>query len=124
MKSTYKLIGDFWDWKDVPDEVPEIIDLDEGLPSIDAVPNLFDNGYPRRMLPASMLLSAPNESALSELVASIRWVSSLVIVPDRLPLASGTVPRRFYLTKLLQASAAIKKAHPSMKVALGGRRPS
>ena len=123
MKSTYKLLGLFWDGLPAADDDEPVAEYSPLIEPIESPRNLFDaRGY-RRTVSMSELLSAPETSALPGLVERVRECDEVYLLLDGVPRFSGAIPRMLYRLRSLQALAFLRREAPTTHVSLMWANP-
>ena len=118
MKSTYKLIGAFWDGLPTSGdtETAEIYDSDI---LVDTEPeNLFDQECFRRSVPLSELFGASQEAEIGAIVARISRCDEVFLVIDCQPRTSGLVPNQLHRKRTLQMLGYLRACLPRARVQL------
>lgn len=118
MKSTYKLIGCFWDGLPV-DANPETIAVFDAEIAVAGTPeNLFDGQGVRRRMLLSDLLAAPEKETMHELIQRAKDCDELYLELDCRPKAPGAVPQIFFQKRAQQAAGFLKANAPETHVRL------
>ena len=118
MKSTYKLIGVFWDKRPQRDDAIALMDFDPTFLPLDSPLCLFDLIEKKRRIALSHLFAVRHDWQLEELLMKTEGSSLIAIELDCLPQSSGATHQRFFAHRLLQATSALSNQCPSAEVVL------
>lgn len=118
MKTSYKLIGLFWDHRpesESPlDTVPfDPLFLESGHPYC-----LFDSDAKRRRIPLTRLLALKSQQEAAELTNALIDCASIAVIRDFEPMTQGMVPQSFYRHRLSQAMRLLEDALPGVSIVL------
>ncbi|MBQ9954936.1 MAG: hypothetical protein IJO87_05845 [Eggerthellaceae bacterium] len=114
MKSTYKLIGAFWDRRETSEIATlPITPYDPCYPDVSTEKCLFDLLEYKRSIKLTMLLALEREEDLAEIALRLKDCNKVAICLDYIPLSHGTVHVSFYRLRVAQAIKALMKALPA-----------
>jgi len=101
MKSTYKLIGLFWDNRPVPDEFPSIVDFVE-VQDYREEYNLFDLTCYKRKIKLSEILSIEDKQNLNNIILSLKGCDEVYLHIDYIPNCESSVVCAFFIRRTMQ----------------------
>lgn len=116
MKSTYKLIGVFWDGKPEASGRAAVVPYDPYYLPLSAQPCLLDLIERKRRVGLSQLLGIGSQEDVMSLAEKLEGCGSVAVVVDYLPKAKSSVHRRFFEHRALQALKALSEALPSTEI--------
>ncbi len=111
MKSTYKLIGAYWDHVPLPAKEASLSYDSTYLPA-DSPLCLFDLIEKKRRIGISELLAADSDTRFSAIVDDFDGCDAVAILLDYQPSCGGSILRRFYHLRALQAYGKLASALP------------
>lgn len=117
MKSTYKLVGLFWDGKPEGKEPDTVYSYDADYLPAAGQPCLFDLIEMKRRIELSELFAANGQVGFEAIVKKLAGCSSLAVVIDCPPKTRGLTQRRFFRHRTLQVFGSLARALPGTKVA-------
>ena len=115
MKSSYKLLGVFWDRLSTPD-IFFYMDDSIFINELDEEYNLFDTGL--RKINLSTILKVKNEDELITLIKKIDNFESLLINVDYIPINKNKILMKFYIKRIKQIYGYFKNQLNSKQVFL------
>ena len=116
MKSTYKLLGVFWDRKEIVETNFDVIRKCRDILDYRYVRELFDvNNYVRK-IKVSELLKANLENDVKVIINQLRHCDKIVGVIDYFPRVKNAVLRRFVRKRILQVLNYLRKELPNAKI--------
>ena len=116
MKSTYKLLGVFWDRKEVVDAGFAVVKDCQNILDFRYVRELFDvDGYVRK-IKISEFLRANAENDVYAIIRQMRHCDKIVGVIDCYPRVKNVVLRRFVRKRILQVLNYLQKELPNAKI--------
>ncbi|MBQ1550744.1 MAG: hypothetical protein IIZ67_01455 [Bacilli bacterium] len=115
MKSSYKLLGVFWDKLSTPD-IFFYMDDSIFINELDEEYNLFDTGL--RKINLSTILKVKNEDELITLIKKIDNFESLLINVDYIPINKNKILMNFYIKRIKQIYGYFKNQLNSKQVFL------
>ncbi len=118
MKSTYKLIGDFWDKRPESSELARYTSFDESYLPIEMPLCLFDLAGKRRRMPLSVLFTVQNDTQLQKVAANAKDCLELAIELDCLPYLNSVIHQKFFAHRLSQVVMALSSLLPFVKIVL------
>lgn len=123
MKSTYKLIGLFWDGKPEANYSKDALPYDSSYLALGSQPCLFDLLEKKRKVNLSELFSINTSNDFDAMVNKLKDCGSVALIIDYLPTASSAIHRKFALHRTLQVFGALQNALPESKVIMMRARP-
>lgn len=118
MKSTYKLIGLYWDRRPEAEITETVSCYDPNYLEVDARPCLFDYVEKKRRINLSELLSVNTSDELIALLEKLSDCDSVAVVLDYEPKAPSFTHRRFVRHRTLQAIESIREVLPETEIVL------
>ena len=116
MKSTYKLLGVFWDRKEIVETNFDVIRECRDILDYRYVRELFDvNNYVRK-IKVSELLKANLENDVKVIINQLRHCDKIVGVIDYFPRVKNAVLRRLARKRILQVLNYLRKELPNAKI--------
>jgi len=116
MKSTYKLLGVFWDQRPIPEEFPELVDCEE-IQDYREEYNLFDLAGYRREVKLTELLSIENVEKLNSIIKLLRKCDKAYLHIDYIPRCELPVVCNFFVRRTMQIYRYIKESvQPEIEV--------
>ena len=115
MKSSYKLLGVFWDKLSTPD-IFFYMDDSIFINELDEEYNLFDTGL--RKINLSTILKVKNEDELITLIKKIDNFESFLINVDYIPINKNKILMNFYIKRIKQIYGYFKNQLNSKQVFL------
>lgn len=116
MKSTYKLLGVFWDRKEIIDTQFTVVRKCRDILDYRYERNLFDiNDYVRK-IKISELLKVNLEDDVEPIVKELRYCDKIVGVIDYFPHVKNIVLRRFIRKRILQVLNYLRRELPNTKI--------
>lgn len=112
MKSTYKLIGAYWDHGFLPQGDIALIPYDPTYLPASSPLCLFDIIEKKRRIGIMELLAADSDAQLSTITDCLGGCNEIAVLLDYQPSAAGSVPRKFYRLRVLQAYGRLSSALP------------
>ena len=116
MKSTYKLLGMFWDRKEIVDANFAVIKKCRNILDYRYVRELFDIGGYVRKIKISELLKANLENEVTAIIKQLRYCDIIVGVIDYFPRVKNAVLRRFVRKRILQVLNYLRMELPNAKI--------
>ena len=116
MKSTYKLLGVFWDRKEIVYTKFVVVRKYRNILDYRYVRELFDVGGYVRKIKISELLKANFENEVKAIINQLRHCDKIVGVIDCLPRVKNSVLRRFARKRILQVLNYLWKELPNAKI--------
>lgn len=116
MKSTYKLLGVFWDRKEIVDTNFTVVRKCRDILDYRYIRELFDVDSCVRKIKISELLKANFESEAKALVKQLRHCNKIVGVIDYFPRIKNVVLRSFVRKRILQILNYLRKELPNAKI--------
>lgn len=116
MKSTYKLIGVFWDGKAEADGCAAVLPYDPYYLPLSSQPCLLDLIERKRRVRLSQLLEIRSQEEVESLAEKLDGCGSVAIVVDYLPKAKANVHRKFFKHRTLQALKTLSDALPETEI--------
>ena len=116
MKSTYKLIGAFWDGMPINDNGGAARPYAPDIESCAVPENLFDYPRFRRALPISKLLGTAQGEDVDAFVHQLDRCDEAFLVLDYQPQTRGSVPNQFYQKRILQILTYMQEQLPHTHV--------
>lgn len=118
MKSTYHLLGVFWDHR-----VESTMPLDAAPYDITYAPIgtpicLFDHNGERRTIDLTRLLSINDQNDADHVIAQLRGCSNIAVIVDYRPSGGGITQRDFYTHRLRQALRLLEDHIPHACIVL------
>ncbi|NMM98698.1 hypothetical protein [Bifidobacterium olomucense] len=118
MKSTYKLIGVFWDHRPESNTSLEPIDYDPFYLEAGHPDCLFDCIGKRRYITLSKLLAADSEQTVSTLTTQLVDCTGIAVLCDYTPTSQGCVPQRFFRHRVRQILQLLESILPNASITL------
>ena len=118
MKSTYCLVGAFWDGKPADDEMADIVPFDATSGPAGSADSLFDLGGKRRYLRLTDLLSCDDECELDDLLEGLTDSEIVYIAVDWRPNSSNPTIDDYFSLRVRQVFAELQVRLPSCHIAL------
>lgn len=116
MKSTYKLLGVFWDRREVTDTRFSVVKDCQNIFDYRYVRELFDvDGYVRK-IKISEFLRANAENEVDSIVRQMRHCDKIVGIIDCFPRVKNVVLRRFVRKRILQVLNYLRKVLPKAQI--------
>jgi len=116
MKSTYKLLGVFWDRKEIVYTKFVVVRKYRNILDYRYVRELFDVGGYVRKIKISELLKANFENEVKAIINQLRHCDKIVGVIDYFPRVKNFVLRRFARKRILQVLNYLWKELPNAKI--------
>ena len=116
MKSTYKLLGVFWDRKEIVYTKFVVVRKYRNILDYRYVRELFDVGGYVRKIKISELLKANFENVVKAIINQLRHCDKIVGVIDYFPRVKNSVLRRFARKRILQVLNYLWKELPNAKI--------
>ena len=116
MKSTYKLLGVFWDGKKIVGTKFTIVRNCQNILDYRYMRDLFDVDGCVRKIKISELLKANFEGEAKALVEQLRHCDKIVGVIDYFPRIKNVVSRRFVRKRILQVLGYLRQELPNAKI--------
>ena len=116
MKSTYKLLGVFWDRKEIVDTNFAVVRKCRNILEYRYERELFDVGCYVRKIKISELLKANLESDAKVIIRQIRHCDKIVGVIDYCPRIKNIILQRFVRKRILQVLNYLQKELPNAKI--------
>lgn len=116
MKSTYKLIGVFWDGKPEARGCTTVLPYDPYWLPLSSQPCLLDLIECRRHIRLSQLLAIRSQQEVALLAEKLDGCTSLAIIVDYLPKAQSCVHRTFFKHRVLQVLGTLSAVLPEAKI--------
>ena len=116
MKSTYKLLGMFWDRKEIVDTKFAVVRKCWNILDYRYVQELFDVGGYVRKIKMSELLKANFENEVKTIINQLRYCDKVVGVIDYFPRVNNGVLRKFARKRILQVLNYLRKELPNAKI--------
>lgn len=116
MKSTYKLLGVFWDRKEIVYTKFVVVRKYRNVLDYRYVRELFDVGGYVRKIKISELLKANFENEVKAIINQLRHCDKIVGVIDYFPRVKNSVLRRFARKRILQVLNYLWKELPNAKI--------
>ena len=116
MKSTYKLLGVFWDRKEIVYTKFVVVRKYRNILDYRYVRELFDVGGYVRKIKISELLKANFENEVKAIINQLRHCDKIVGVIDYFPRVKNSVLRRFARKRILQVLNYLRKELPNAKI--------
>jgi hypothetical protein len=116
MKSSYKLIGAYWDHAPLPQEKIFLIPFDPTYLPASSPLCLFDLIEKKRRIGITELLTVESDAQLAAMSDGLSDCVEVAVLLDYQPSAPGNVPRRFYRRRVLQAYARLLSTLPGSKL--------
>lgn len=116
MKSTYKLLGVFWDRKEIVYTKFVVVRKYRNILDYRYVRELFDVGGYVRKIKISELLKANFENEVKAIINQLRHCDKIVGVIDYFPRVKNSVLRRFARKRILQVLNYLWKELPNAKI--------
>ncbi len=118
MKSTYHLIGDYWDHKPCVSSHCGILNYEPGFLGADEPPCLFDFIEKKRRVQLTVLWEITTDEELKRLATPLAECDTVAIVLDYTPVSRGSIHLDFYWHRVQQAQQALQSALPNATVFL------
>lgn len=122
MKSTYKLIGVFWDGRPEMTSGIAIRPYDPFYLALSSQPCLFDIVERKRRVELSRLLEIGSTEEAEMLIEEFAECTSVAVVLDYLPKAKSSVHRKFFEHRLLQVLGSLSELLPEAEIVLMEQR--
>lgn len=103
MKSTYKLIGAFWDHRETLGSPLTLVEYDPTYLAAGSALCLFDFLEMKRSVMLSELMSADGVTDVEGVLEGLREADKVAVVVDIAPRSTGEVQSRFFRKRALQA---------------------
>lgn len=116
MKSTYKLLGVFWDGKEIIDSKFAIVGDCRNILDYRYTRDLFDINGCIRKIKISELLEANFENEVKAIVEQLRYCDKIVGVIDYFPRVKNAVLRKFARKRILQVLNYLRKELQNAKI--------
>ena len=116
MKSMYKLLGVFWDRKEIVYTKFVVVRKYRNILDYHYVRELFDVGGYVRKIKISELLKANFENEVKAIINQLRHCDKIVGVIDYFPRVKNSVLRRFARKRILQVLNYLWKELPNAKI--------
>ena len=116
MKSTYKLLGVFWDRKEIVETKFTIERKYRSILDYRYARELFDQKCYVRKIQISELLKANLEKEVQAIVKQLQHCDKIVGVIDYFPRVKNAVLRRFVRKRILQVLNYLRKELPNAKI--------
>lgn len=115
MKSTYNLIGVYWDGQ--PDAQPIApVPFDPSFRQISEPRCLFDFIEDRRRISLSDVLSAESDEDIACIASEFASSNLVAVILDCAPQTHGLVQERFYMKRARQAIGRLQRSLPNARV--------
>ncbi len=118
MKSTYKLIGLYWDGKAEAERLEDLLPFDPSYLDSSAPLCLFDFVAKKRNVYLSVLLGANNQEEFDSVAKGLEGCDYIAVVVDYCPVFASIVHRRFYEHRALQVLGQVHKAVPKANLVM------
>lgn len=118
MKSTYKLIGAFWDHREALGSPLALAEYDPTYLAAGSALCLFDFLEVKRSVTLSELMSADGEADVEGIFEGLRGADKVAVVVDIAPRSTGEVQRRFFRKRALQTLRMLVNELPESEVIL------
>lgn len=115
MKSTYDLIGTFWDGRPA-DTVAQTVPYDPLMPEAGTPYCLFDVNGKRRGIRLSALFAVRDEADWEQTRASLAGCRQIAVIDDCRPRFQGEVVQRFHRHRLRQALHLLRCEIPGARI--------
>ncbi len=116
MKSTYKLLGVFWDRKEIVDNRFTVVRKCQDVLDYRYVRELFDVGGYVRKIKISELLKANLENEVKAITNQLLHCDKIVGVIDYFPRVKNVVLQRFVRKRILQVLNYLRNELPNAKI--------
>lgn len=116
MKSTYKLLGVFWDRKEIIDTRFTVVRKCQDILDYRYVRELFDVGGYVRKIKISELLKANLENEVKAIANQLLHCDKIIGVIDYFPRVKNVVLQRFVRKRILQVLNYLRKELPNAKI--------
>lgn len=116
MKSTYQLIGLFWDGKPKAEDVGSILPYDQSYLPLSHPLCLFDCVEKKRRVYATELFGVDTQADFDALVEELKGYDSVAAIIDYCPGTQMRTHRRFFMHRMCQAIESLSNALPESEV--------
>ena len=116
MKSTYKLLGMFWDRKEIVDTKFAVVRKSRDILDYRYVRELFDVGGYVRKIKISELLKVNFENEVKAITNQLLHCDKIIGMIDYFPRVKNSVLRRFARKRILQVLNYLQKELPNAKI--------
>ncbi len=115
MKSTYNLIGTFWDGRPA-NTIAETVPYDSLMPEAGTPYCLFDIHGKRRSIRLSILFAVQDEADWERVKTSLAGCCQIAVIDDCRPRFQGAVVQRFHEHRLHQALHFLQNEVPEAQI--------
>lgn len=116
MKSTYRLVGTFWDGKAALDKMPSAEPFDATIGATNTPDSLFDQAGKRRYVRLSNLLACDDDKSLGNLLESLSCARAVYVALDWQPASSNPTLVSFFDLRVRQILAELNSRLPSCQI--------